>query len=221
MERDRKPGIREQHLLRKKDNPLFSENEDGISNDRIYKARLEDDVAAREFMENFRKLMQEAVDLKPNTPSDTILELKERLDQAYQHACALPGDTGEVKNAIRKLLDLMMKSVRDGAGADQTAQQKLLEEDAARKAHFELQEIGLVAALTHDQSPIAEDELIPSLLSETEEILQITLALFDPEQLALILKDAEMFLNNLDSEHYYTEAWSRLNVIRQQLARVT
>lgn len=221
MKLDRKPGMRELHLLRKKDNPLFSKDGARISNDQIYKARLEDDVDARDFMENFRKLVQEAVDLKPNTPSDTILDLKERLDQAYQHACALPGDTAEAKNAIRKLLDLIMKSVREGAGSDQVALQKLRDEDAARKAHFELQEIGLVAALTHDQSPVAEDELIPSLLSETEDILQITLALFDPDQLALILRDAEKFLNELDSKHHYTEAWSRLDVIRQQLERMT
>jgi hypothetical protein len=211
---DTRPGVREAHLLRKRDNPLFSRAAREISNEELASARMEDGMEMDRFIQEFQALVQRAVALEPNTPSETILELKEELDRGYQQACALPGDQSAVKQAIRKLLGVIMRAVRSGIGNDAYAAQQLDEEDMARQAHFELQELPLVAALTHPESPVAADELIPSLLSEDDASLERCLILFDEQQLAEICHDAAQYLQRIDPDRQLGDAWRRLDLIR-------
>jgi hypothetical protein len=208
-------GIREQHLLRKKDNPLFEASERDVSNEVLAKARMEDGVEMDAFMSEFQTLVQRAAALEANTPSETILEIKEQLDRSYQQCCALPGDQAAVKAAIRKLIETIMRAVESGIGNDAYAQQKLEEEVLARELHFKLQELPLVAALTAENSPIAEKELVPSLLSEPAETLALTLQLFDESQLAAIFNEASTFMENKDPERKLMDAWLRLQLIER------
>ena len=208
-------GIREQHLLRKKDNPLFDESERDVSNEVLARARMEDGVEMDAFMADFQSLVERAVALEPNTPSETILEIKERLDHSYQQCCALPGDQTAVKTAIRKLIETIMRAVENGIGNDAYARQQLEEEALARELHFKLQELPLVAALTAANSPIAENELIPSLLSEPAETLALTLQLFDDTQMAAIFNEASTFISNTDPEQKLPGVWQRLQLIER------
>ena len=208
-------GIREQHLLRKKDNPLFDESERDVSNEVLARARMEDGVEMDAFMADFQSLVERAVALEPNTPSETILEIKERLDHSYQQCCALPGDQTAVKTAIRKLIETIMRAVESGIGNDAYARQQLEEEALARELHFKLQELPLVAALTAANSPIAENELIPSLLSEPAETLALTLQLFDDTQMAAIFNEASTFISNTDPEQKLPGVWQRLQLIER------
>ena len=208
-----KPGIREQHLLRKRHNPLFGDEQSDVSEHELVRARIDDGVEMDGFLQAFQQLVQKAVDLEPNTPSETILEIKEALDRSYQQACALPGEQEQIKSAIKKLLASIMRAIRAGAANDSYAQLQLDEEDAARKSHFELQELPLVSGLTHPNSPIAADELVPSLLSEPAETLLPTLQLFDEKQIASILVGAEALLKEKDPQRSLADAWRRLQLI--------
>ena len=208
-------GIREQHLLRKKDNPLFEASEQDVSNEVLAKARMEDGVEMDAFMSEFQTLVQRAAALEANTPSETILEIKEQLDRSYQQCCALPGDQAAVKAAIRKLIETIMRAVESGIGNDAYAQRKLEEEVLARELHFKLQELPLVAALTAENSPVAEKELVPSLLSEPAETLALTLQLFDESQMAAIFNEASTFMENKDPERKLMDAWLRLQLIER------
>jgi len=206
-------GIREQHLLRKKDNPLFEDSERDVSNEALAKARMEDGVEMDAFMSEFQTLVQRAAALEANTPSETILEIKEQLDRSYQQCCALPGDQAVVKAAIRKLIETIMRAVERGIGNDAYAQRKLEEEVLARELHFKLQEVPLVAALTAENSPITEKELVPSLLSEPAETLMPSLQLFDENQIAAILSGAEALLKQRDPQRALADAWRGLELI--------
>lgn len=206
-----RPGIREQHLLRKQANPLFGDAP--VSKEDLARARLADGMEQDDFMVIFQTLVRQAVELEPNTPTETVLELKEQLDRCYQQACALPGDMQQVKQAIRKLQGVIMQAMQRGAGNDAFAQQQLQEEEIARQAHFELQELPLVAALTHADSPIAATELIPSLLSEADDSLQRSLVIFDETQLASICHEARAFLQQHDPDSEFEDAWRRLELI--------
>lgn len=207
------PGIRERHLLRKRCNPLFDEKQSDVSNEDLARARLDDGVEMDRFMSEFQLLVEKAVDLKPKTPTETILAIKQELDRSYQRACALPGDQAPVKRAIKKLLRLIMQAMRAGAGNDAYAMQQLDDEETARKLHFELQELPLVSALTHPDSPIADDELVPALLSEPAESLVGSLQLFDKNQMASILSDAEALLKQKDPQQTLGDAWQGLKLI--------
>ena len=208
-------GIREQHLLRMKDNPLFDADRREVSNEALARARMEDGLEMDHFMADFQNLVQRAVALAPNTPSEVILEIKEDLDRSYQRCCTLPVEQDKIKDAIRTLIATIMRAVEAGIGNDAYARQQLQDEEIARKLHFEMQELPLVAALTAQDSPVAEDELIPSLLSEALETLAGTLQLFDASQLASIYNDAEQFLQQHDPQQELPAAWQRLRLIEE------
>jgi len=208
-----RPGVRERHLLRKLNNPLFGKAGSRVGKDDLAQARIEDGLEKDRFLAAFQALVQRAVDLQPNTPSETVLEMKAELDRSYQQACALPGDMTPIKQSITRLVDLIMQAIHAGAGNDAHVQQQLVEEDIARKAHYELQEIALVAALMHPDSPVAGDELIPSLLSEAEQTLAATLTLFDEQQMAALCHEAGGFLARRDPERRLPDAWARLQLI--------
>jgi hypothetical protein len=208
-----RPGVREQHLLRKRNNPLFREAAREVSNEALVTARLQDGLDMDRFMPEFQQLVHRTVALEPNSPSDTILEIKEQLDHAYQRACALPGDQSHIKEAVRKLVGVIMQAVRAGIGNDAYAARQLEEEQLARAAHYELQELSLVSALTHAESPVSHDELLPSLLSETDRNLQRCLILFDYNQLAALCSDGESYLRAIDPGRSLSDAWRRLELI--------
>jgi len=107
-----------------------------------------------------------------------------------------------------------MRAVRGGIGNDAYAANQLEEETLAREAHFALQELPLVAALTHAESPVAADELIPSLLSEPDDSLSRSLVLFDEQQLATLCHEAGRWLEQVDPERAQTDAWRRLALLQ-------
>ncbi len=217
---ENRPGVRESHLLRKRNNPLFSDEARSVSNESLAAARMADGVEMDQFVQEFQTLVQRVVDLEPNTPSETILEIKEQLDHSYQRVCALPGDQSAIKKAIRQLIDVIMKAVRNGIGNDAYAERQLEEDMIARDAHFELQELPLAAALTHAESPISEEEFVPSLLSEDDDSLERCLLLFDENQLAAICNDSEVYLAKVDPDKKLVDGWRRLALIHNYYRRL-
>lgn len=183
------PGPHERQLKRKLDNPLF-ENNDEINQTMIDRARQNDMIAFEHYLASFQTLVQETANLEANSDSAIILDIKERLDKSYTLCCAMPGENTEIKNAINKLLKVIMIAVRKGAANDPVALEKLDEEDIARNIHQALQRNLLVVDLMQDESPIAQNELTATLLSESESNLQQALTLFDSEQLGLIFNEA-------------------------------
>ncbi len=193
------PGSHERHLLRKANNPLLFPGSTVLNDDTMLSAQRLDHEAVQVFQEEFRTLLEEVTSLAGNVESDVILQLKDRLDRAYEAVASLPHDQTQVKEAIRKLLHFIMASVRRGAGADVQAQMELDQEEAAREAHFSLLDSPLVADLLHPESPILVDELIPTLLSASKDELQLALQVFDEVQLLAILEEGAKLLESLQT----------------------
>jgi hypothetical protein len=195
-----RPGRHERHLLRKRDNPLFPEEERCISGAVLEEAQRLDHEELVAFITEFRGLIYQAVNLKANEDSEVILGIKEELDRSYEQACGLADDQTETKIAIRKLAQLIMGAVRKGAGDDPLALMELEQEEEARAAHFELVEHPIVADLLNPESSITEGELLPALLSESAQGLQAALELFDDTQLALLCEEGRGLLDRIEAQ---------------------
>lgn len=192
-----RPGRHERHFRRKLDNALFPKPLIDPSDDDLLEAQRLDHEELLSFITELRETVQQAVELKPNEESQAILNLKERLDRLYEASAGLADDQSGNQAAIRQLIAVIMKTVW-AAATDPQAEQELQQETAARAAHFELLEQPLVADLLHPESPIGEDELIPTLLSESEAAVAAALRLFDEDQLALMVGQAHALLDAAD-----------------------
>lgn len=152
------------------------------------------------YQKTLHSLFNQAVSLKPNEESETILRIKSEFDELYETACNIADDQSDNKKAIRSLIDSIMKTVIAAAGNDSQAQQELQQETMARDTHFELLKCQLVGDLINPESPIQQDELVATLLSANKDDLALCLQIFDPKQLVLIVEEGEVLLNRLGGQ---------------------
>lgn len=213
------PGPHERHLKRRLLNPLFPKPEKDVNQEDVDNAQRKDEEALMSFMMHFQSVVQKTTELGGNSESDVVLEIKEQLDECYATSCSMPGDHGNLKIAIKKLITAIMAAIRKGAADDATALKKLDEEDVARELHNELHERKLIADLMLENSPILENELTPTLLNEDADDLEAALPLFSAEELDLIVKSAQALLEDLrKGGHEIPHAWERFQQIKQALA---
>lgn len=192
-----KPGRRERHLLRRHENPLFAWPPQVVSPEDLLAAQKADHEEMEAFRERFRSLVQRAVELPPDAGSERVLELKELLERQYEQSFGLPEDHARERDALRQLIDLIMRAIRKSAGTDPLARQELADEEEARAIHFRLLEHPLVADLLHPHSPIVPDELAPTLLGAPLDEVAAALELFDPEQIAQLVDQSARLLEEL------------------------
>ena len=210
------PGRHERHFRRKLDNPLFPQPVVNPGDDDLLEVQRLDHEELIDFLGELRETVQRAVELKPNEESQVILDLKERLDRLYETAAGLADDQSGNQAAIRQLIAVIMKTVWAAATDDQ-ALSELEQETAARTAHFALLSESLVADLLHPHSPVGEEELVPTLLSESESAVAAALQLFDEDQLALMIGQAHALLDAIDP-HFTKKPAAQLRLKQMEAA---
>lgn len=198
LQPSKNPGAYERHLKRRHNNALFEQRQTTMTQDEQMEAQQQDHDTLLAFMQEFQQALEETVTLKPTSDSEVVLRLKERLDKLYEASCIIPDEQQETKEALKKLLSIIMASIRNGAGSDPTAYRELDQEEAARKAHFDLLQSSLVADLLNPASPIIKEDLLPTLLSAEKEDLALVVSLFDETQLESIVKEGTILLNRLE-----------------------
>jgi hypothetical protein len=213
-----RPGRHERQFMRKYDNPLFGEDRQGLPQAALREAQRLDHEELEAYIRSLRRLVGEAIALGPHEQSDIILDLKERLDKAYETACRLADDQTPNKEAIRKLVAVIMRAVWKGAGDDSLARRQLEQEEEARESHYQLLEHPLVADLLDPDSLIGEAELLPMLLSVGEADFEAAVGLFDRPQLTILCNQGETLLARLrGGESAYLHR-QRLDALKARLA---
>lgn len=209
-----KPGRRERHLGRRHENPLFAWPPLEVEPETLLAAQKADHEEMESFRAGFRDLIQRAVNLPADADSDSVLALKQDLERRYEQSFGIPEDHARERAALQKLIALIMKAVRRAAGSDPLARQELSDEEEAREIHFRLLEQPLVADLLHPESPIAPEELAPSLLSATAAEVEGVLDLFDLRQVEDLAQACARIIERLEAEGL------TLTAPRQRLAQL-
>ncbi|VAW73190.1 hypothetical protein MNBD_GAMMA12-552 [hydrothermal vent metagenome] len=190
------PGSQERHLIRKYDNPLFGAIKELTQTD-IDNARQNDIDEYQSFLEDFNHLLKEVSILTGAVETEIILEMKERIDTLYERCVSFGVEQSEYKTALQKLHHTIMNAIRQAAKADSMVIKELEREQEVRKLHIELMEYKLVSDLLRSDSPIKDNELVPTLLSEDAEAVQVVMSLFEPKQQQAIRNEAKTLLERL------------------------
>jgi len=128
----------------------------------------------------------------------------------------------QIHEALSKLLNVCMMTIRKGAADDPVALKKLDEEEQARQIYFELLETPLVADLLRGDDVISESDLIPCMLSESEPGLKAVMDLFEPEQLHALLEPMKNFVSQLSEDvKHSTDAEKRLAQFERTVRKLT
>lgn len=209
-------GAHQRHLLRRKDNPLFPSHLRHVDAASLAAAVARDDEERQAFIVGFRQLLEQATSLKPNEESEVLLSLKGRLDEAYTRCASLGGDVATLQQALARLTAVIMNAIRAGARQDPQALQELEQEQLARDSHYHLLEQPLVADLMRPNSPITVEDLVPSLLSESTEGLEVVMWLFEANELSEICQQGRDILSQCQ-ESGPIVAQARRNLERLEL----
>lgn len=211
-------GMYERHLRRKDANPLFGVPASPIPPEAYAEARRLDAEEMQLFQSDMRRVIQQAINLDANVESEVVLELRAKLDQLYARCSGLGGNCGDHKQAIRRLIDVVMNAVWQAAADDPQARMELEQEELARQQHFCLMEYPLISDLMRPDTPISQEELIPTLLQADQDELEAVLWMFEPEQLVAIRQDAESLLGQRLSQGVELPgAWANLQLIIEHI----
>lgn len=193
-------GAHERQLQRKYHNPLFPNAEQYLLAEEVEQARRKDQQDLQAFFTAFEDSLQQAAKLSGSVDAEVVLELKQELERLYVHSASLGGDLGQHRDALRKLIQVCMTTITKGASDDLVALQKLEQEAQAREVFFNLLNTSLVADLIRGDEIVTAHELIPTLLSESEDSLLQVLELFDEQQVEQIIDAAREFIQNLSPQ---------------------
>jgi hypothetical protein len=192
----KRPGRHERHFKRKIGNPLFPRPVNEYSDDDLLEIQRLDHEEIVAFLDQLKKLVQQAINLQANEESQVVLDLKAGLEKLYETACRLGDQQENNKAAIRDLLKVIMATVRAHAGGDAKAEMELQQEELARQQHFAMLEHDLVVDLLDTDSLILQDELVAVMLTEDEEQVTAALTMLDQEQRLLLAADAIKTVEN-------------------------
>jgi len=211
-------GMNERHLRRKDGNPLYGVPAPHYTPEDYLQARRHDSEEMNSFQNEMREVIQQAIDLPANAESEVVLELRGKLDQLYTRCSGFGASCGSHKQSIRKLIDIVMKAVWQAAADDPMARLELEQEEMARQQHFCLLEYSLISDMMRPDTPIAQEELVPTLLQAGEDELEAVLWMFEPEQLQDIREQAKTLLAERREQGYeLPHAWENLQLIIEHL----
>jgi hypothetical protein len=211
------PGPRERQLQRRHNNPLFAASTP-VTQAQIAQAQQQDKQAAQDFMVQFRELVQRVVALDKNIESDAILLIKAQLEQQFAVCVGMHGDSTALQAAIRKLLSTIGSTLRNASQSDPHALEKLKSDEEHTALHLQLCQHAVVSDILNPDEVIAASELVPSLLSESEEALQAALALFPPERVQALVEEGKALLQQTEAAgHSLPLAWQRLGQVERWL----
>ena len=112
------PGAYERQLQRKQGNPLFPPEQQHPGQDELDQARIRDQQDMQAFMESFQDTLKQAAGLLGSVESDVVLDLKQKLEQLYVRSASLSHDMEQIHEALVKLLNVCMMTIRKGAADD-------------------------------------------------------------------------------------------------------
>jgi hypothetical protein len=88
----------------------------------------------------------------------------------------------------------------------------------ARQQHYCLLEYPLISDLMRPDTPVTQDELIPTLLQADEDELEAVMWMFEPEQLINIREEASQLLKDLQKQGFdLPDAWENLQAIIEHI----
>lgn len=201
-----KPGFRERQLQRRFNNPLFSESQQKVSQSQLDTARQHDKEEVVVFIESLQSLLREVGSFSGREETDKILETKEGADKLYEQCAGLAGDHSRESEGLLKLNEAIMKSIRTAAGDDPLAIEELSREQQAREIHIKLLEYPLVADMLRTDGAIEADELLQTILSESDESIHVAMSLFDAQQREVLAEEATRLQQDLESRGVLSES---------------
>lgn len=206
------PGCFERHLQRRHSNPLFSQTRQQVTSDELQQARSKDDFDMKECVKKYGIHHVSSRGLHDNSPIADVLQCLKDTQDLLSLVASVGGDL----TTEAAVLEQLESSLESRLKSDLSEGHKLLE--STHSLSF-VERIPLFAQIKRPDTPIMENEILPSLVTDGDMetirlfgLLSRTFPDFKPST-----SEMEKFLENhikqgLDASHAkeILEEWCRL-----------
>lgn len=193
------PGCWEQQLIRRYNNPLFSEKERAVVHQQVVEAREKDKAEQQAFHKSFEAAVKKVSDLPEKAEAEVLLALIPELTQCYNDCMTLCIDLPKEKQALTRLITLFEETLLKTAGEESAFGEQVARDKAERKIHQEVLENRIIASMMRENSPISVDELPATLLSASVSEVENLLPFLAPEQLGSLEQQCKTLLTSANS----------------------
>jgi hypothetical protein len=153
-------------LQRRWNNPYFRAERRSVTPVELQNARNDDAKDYEEAKRNFMEIVDAVANLPAVTPFTTLNKLRQRIDDLMPALMGIGGPALDLTQKAEALRGLIIRDVRLAIGQDAAGLQRL---ELAERAHDERCrpfQTPFIAQLLREDSPIPNDEVVASLLSE-------------------------------------------------------
>jgi len=180
-----RPGAYEEHLKRRYNNPYFSNDRQNISNDDLTSAKETDEDDYHIARHLFSELLTEVENIGTSSTASMseIQKIREKIDEVISFSIGVGGQAYKIAEEAKKLRESVISTMRDGVSNDANSLTALEKANAHHKQYTEKFNIPVIAQMMRDGSPIKNEDVLSTMLSEEPEIISIILSMFsNPEQ---------------------------------------
>ncbi len=166
----------------------------------VVEARERDKKEQKEFLRNFKGVVEKVSKLPERADSERLLELIPELDSCYTQCMVLGAQFPKEKQALSRLIILFEQTLLRHAGTDNAFLEQFKQEQEARKMHHQALENPIVASMMRDDSPISNDELPATILSEPSSLIEEVLTFLNQEQIESLRKHAKELIISVEKD---------------------
>lgn len=176
----------EAHLIIRRNNPYFPEAKRTVSHDELADAKRkdkEDYIYCQRCLEK----LKEGIEALPSiAKSGDLLVLRERIDDRIFFSLGLGGPAAEISSKAQQLRETIMLNMRAAFSENQEMLDNIQKADTHHKDTVRTFFIPVLAQILRNDSPIPQDEIISTILSEDPSTIAIFINSLPEDSRALI-----------------------------------
>jgi hypothetical protein len=186
------PGCYERHLQRRHQNPLFPPASRVVTQEEVDAARTHDAAEAKAFHAEVWELVRASQKLSDPLTVRQAFEIRQKIDDLMDRAAELGGNLAKEEEMLSTLYEALISDVRRGLEQveNDEALQRLQKAEEFRTKFVEQVHNRFFAQMKREDSPIKPEEIVPSLLTEEPESIQLVMNILDDDTKNLFQREA-------------------------------
>lgn len=196
------PGAFELHLLRRCNNLLFQKERRIVSQSDIAAAVAQDKLDSRLLEKHFHQLVERILhDIGNKTTWGELNKVRERIDFLIETSAGIGGAASEIKDKLQQLRQSLIFTARQGFSKNIEYLHLLNEAEDYHETNITKFSVPFIAQMGRKNSPIPNNELVPSLLIKKPETIRTVMShLMDTELHDKIRQEALSLLDGAIKE---------------------
>lgn len=194
------PGCFERHLQRRYANPLFPHGQRSVTLEDITAAQLKDLHDYNQLRDSFLTFVQKTSELPSIMSAIRVSSLRQEIERLIERATEIGLLAQEIRTVLVETRRDMLATLRQSVKAYPTALEALDKANRQYDSSWPLISNHFIAQLSRSDSPIINEDIVPSLLSEDLDTVKLATKYLSNDTISGIAKATHETVESVDSD---------------------